>query len=248
MTGWKRLALTNVGHFTTMLVADGRVRGLSLHLDRLVDDCAVVFGTRLSREHVRERIRLATVDRPGPVTVRVTVADPAQSLHRPSAPADPQVLLTTRPAPPPDLPPLRLCSTRYARDLPAVKHTGLFGALHERRRAQLAGYDDALFVTAAGLVTEGPTWNVGFLAGDRLIWPQAEVLSGVTMRLLSAARPGPVRTEPVPLSELDEMAAVVAVNAAGIRVVTAVDARRFGPHPAVERLREAYAGVVPEVL
>jgi hypothetical protein len=41
-------------------------------------------------------------------------------------------------------------SVPYERDLPEVKHTGLFGAPHARRAAQIAGYDDALFVGRNG--------------------------------------------------------------------------------------------------
>jgi hypothetical protein len=43
--------------------------------------------------------------------------------------------------------------------MPLVNHVGLFGALHARRLAQLAGADDALFHDAADLVCEGPTWR-----------------------------------------------------------------------------------------
>ena len=38
MTAIESLALTNYGHFTTMRVEDGRVRGLGMHLDRLVSE------------------------------------------------------------------------------------------------------------------------------------------------------------------------------------------------------------------
>ncbi|CAM5600180.1 hypothetical protein SGLAM104S_07946 [Streptomyces glaucescens] len=73
----------------------------------------------------------------------------------------------------------------YERDVPQVKHVGLFGALHARRTAQLAGYGDALFVDRDGRVSEGTTWNVGFVDRDgTVVWPRAEVLPGVTMELL----------------------------------------------------------------
>ena len=39
----KALALINYGHFTSMRVDDQRVRGLSLHLERLMRDCRRVF-------------------------------------------------------------------------------------------------------------------------------------------------------------------------------------------------------------
>lgn len=51
------LALYNYGHFTSMLVSDGRVRGLSFHLRRLVNDCRTLFATDLDRSTVRKLVR-----------------------------------------------------------------------------------------------------------------------------------------------------------------------------------------------
>src|SRR4051794_27900920 len=99
MTAIETLALTTYGHFTTMLVEDGRVRGLGLHLDRLVRDCATLFAAELCTETLRERIRTALAGIQGPITVRVSVVDPALPLARPAAPASPELLITTRPAP-----------------------------------------------------------------------------------------------------------------------------------------------------
>ncbi|NBE83981.1 aminotransferase class IV [Micromonospora rubida] len=250
MTAVDNLALTNYGHFTTMRVQDGAVRGLSLHLDRLVTDCATVFGAELSPGYVRGRIRAAIAGAEAPLTVRVTVADPGLRIGRPAAPADPQVLVTTRAATPQWQPPMRVRSTTYIRDVPAVKHTGLFGPLFERRRAQLDGYDDALFTDGDGRVGEGPTWNVGFVDGDTVVWPLADVLAGVTVRLLAAAHDGPQRTEPVELSRLSGMATAFATNAAGgIRPIAAVDGVTFATgHPIIGLLCRRYAEVVPEAV
>jgi branched-subunit amino acid aminotransferase/4-amino-4-deoxychorismate lyase len=68
----KALALYNYGHFTSMRVQDGGVRGLSLHLRRLVDDCRALFDAELDPGRVRlVRHALRDVDRP--TVVRVTV-------------------------------------------------------------------------------------------------------------------------------------------------------------------------------
>jgi branched-subunit amino acid aminotransferase/4-amino-4-deoxychorismate lyase len=250
MTAIEALALTNYGHFTTMRVEDGRVRGLGLHLDRLVRDCVTLFDAQLSAEHVRERIRHAVAGTRAPLTVRVTVFDPALPLSRPAAPADPQVLVTTRAATPERLPALRVRATRYVRDLPAVKHTGLLGPLHQRRRAQLDGYDDALFTDADGLVSEGVTWNIGFFDGESLVLPAAEVLPGVTMALLRDTHDGPVRTEPIGPARLGGMQMAFATNAAGgVRAIRSVG-RTVWPaeHPVLDQLRAAYARVEPDRL
>ncbi|MEK8144253.1 aminotransferase class IV [Streptomyces sp. M10(2022)] len=53
------LALTNYGHFTSMRVDEGRVRGLSLHLERLRRDCRSLFGVDLDLQRVRELARRA---------------------------------------------------------------------------------------------------------------------------------------------------------------------------------------------
>ncbi|MEV6209962.1 aminotransferase class IV [Kitasatospora sp. NPDC051914] len=236
------LALTNYGHFTTMRVADGRVRGLRLHLDRLDRDCRELFGTALDLERVRTYARRAAPPA-GEAVVRVTVFDPELDLGRIGARARPRVLVTTRPAGPAGLPPLRVRTVRYERDAPHIKGVGLFGALRERRAAQAAGYDDALFTDASGAVSEGGTWNIGFVRGGEVVWPEAEVLRGTTMELLQAAHPWRAERVPGP----DGFEAAIAANAVvGVRAVTAVDSTALAAaHPVLEALRAAY-GAVPE--
>ncbi len=248
MTATDDPAMTAYGHFTTMRVEHHAVRGLGLHLHRLVTDCAAVFSADLCPAHVRRRLRTATAE--GPLTVRVTVTDPHLPLTHPAAPAHPHVAVTTRAPATQTPPPLRVRSTTYERDAPTIKHTGLFGALYERRRAQLAGYDDALFTNHDGLVSEGVTWNIGFIRHDTIVWPQADVLPGVTMRLLAAAHHGPQRTEPVHLSHLPRMTAAFATNAVGaIRPLAAIDHTSYPTdHRVLTRLREQYAHVVPETI
>ncbi|MER8182303.1 aminotransferase class IV [Kitasatospora sp. NPDC094015] len=244
------LAMTNYGHFTTLRVADGQVRGLDLHLARLVRDCRLVFGAELDPELVRARLRAAVADAPGPVTARVTVFDPDLTLERPGAPADPRVLVTLRPAAPAALPPLRVRSTTYRRELAQVKHTGLFGLLHERRLAQLAGFDDALLTGPGGVVREGATWNILFHDGERLVAPEAEQLPGITAALIARAHGGPQRSERVTLDGLGRFEAACATNAGfGIRPIAAVDGVEFDPgHPVLARLREEYLALPAEQL
>jgi branched-subunit amino acid aminotransferase/4-amino-4-deoxychorismate lyase len=241
------LALTNYGHFTTMRVHEGRVRGLTLHLDRLVRDCWLLFGCALDHEVVRQEIR-AALGGPEPMTVRVSVCNPAFSLVSPAKKGRPEVIVTTRPACSEDLPPLRVRSAPYRRDVPAVKHAGLFGPLFERRQAQLADYDDAVFMTDNGLLSEGVTWNLGFLDGDTLVWPAAEALPGVTAALLTTAHQGPVRVEPVSLDRLPRMAAAFATNSGtGVRAIGEIDGFTWSSeHPALATLRAEYATIEAE--
>jgi branched-subunit amino acid aminotransferase/4-amino-4-deoxychorismate lyase len=99
----------------------------------------------------------------------VTVFGPALELGHPGTNAHPHLLITTRPAAPTRLAPLRLRSARYRRKMPAVKHTGLFGALSQRRIAQRSGYHDVLFTDAGGTISDGATANIGALTGEEII-------------------------------------------------------------------------------
>jgi branched-subunit amino acid aminotransferase/4-amino-4-deoxychorismate lyase len=237
----KALALTNYGHFTSMRVDDRRVRGLELHMERLARDCRTVFGTDLDTSRVREYARRALTDRDGSFVVRISVFDPDLEMGRPGAPATPHILVTTRPTGPLSLPPLRVKSIPYVRDLPSVKHLGLFGALHARRAAQLDGYDDALFHGPDGLVSEGGTWNVGFVDTDgTVVWPKADVLPGVTMALLQHAQPH--ATRPVEVDGLTGMQAAFATNTSiGVRPIAAVgDIALSTNHSVLTAMRDAY--------
>ncbi|MFI9359507.1 aminotransferase class IV [Kitasatospora sp. NPDC053057] len=242
------LGLLNYGHFTTLRVEAGGVRGLALHLDRLVRDCRMLFAAELDRAVVRERIRAVLPADGAPVIVRVTVYDPALGLERPAATADPALLVTTRPAATAEPAPLRVRTVAHRRELPEVKHVGLFGLVHHRRTAQLAGYDDVLLTDDDGLVTEGATWNVGFLAGDRLVRPAGPSLPGVTEKLLAGAYDGPQSREPVRAADLARFDAAFALNAGvGLRPLAAVDGTAFDPaHPLLAELRAAYLGIAAD--
>lgn len=245
----RTLALTNYGHFTSMRVEDQRVRGFSRHLERLARDCRAVFGAALDPDRVRRYVRDAVGGRPGTFVVRVTVFDPALDIGRPVTADDPHVLVTHRPAGASPLPPLRVKTVRYQRELAHVKHTGLFGALHHRRVAQLDGFDDALFVGPDGLVSEGGTWNVGFVDADGgVVWPKADVLPGVTMALLQEVHPHAVAS--VGAEELGRVQGAFATNTTiGVRTIGAIDDRRLSAEQSVlAELRRAYLGVRGERL
>ncbi|MDT3441382.1 aminotransferase class IV family protein [Pseudofrankia sp. BMG5.37] len=248
------LALVNYGHFTSMEVADGRVRGLSLHLERLVRDCRQLFDAELDPDRVRHLIRRAMAGTTAPVVVRVTVFDPDLRLGRLGADAVPRLLVTTRPAPRPAAaaapPGLRLRSACYRRDLPEVKHVGLFGALRLRRAAQRAGYDDAVFTDAGGVLSEATTSNLGFVTGGRVLWPSAECLPGVTMRLIDQELGADATTTAVTLADLPHLDGAFATNAAtGVRPVAAIDDVRWpGDHPFTRALARRYEAIPPEPL
>lgn len=244
------LALTNVGHFTSMRVdADGTVRGLSLHMERLVRDCGIVYGADLDTGRVRDYVRQVLRGQDTPCVVRVTVYDPKVEMAHPANADEPHVLVSVRGAGAIPPQPLRAMSVPYERDLPEVKHAGLFGALHARRAAQLAGFDDALFVGPDGFVSEGGTWNVGFVDHDgTVVWPQAPVLPGVTMALLQ--QHAEHRITPVTLEQAKGMAAGFATNTSiGVRALRAIDETELpAEQAALSQLQQTYLSIPGETL
>lgn len=241
------LALTNYGHYTAMRVDDGAVRGLTHHLERLVNDCRRVLGAELDRETVHGYIAHAIDGLSGSFNVRVTVYDPGLDMAHPGDSAKPHVLVTTRPTSTLPAPPLRAGVASYVRDHPEAKHIGLFGALAHRRAVQLRGFDDVLFSDPQQMVTEGATWNVGFYDGQNVIWPDAAVLPGITMTLLQQVHDDTV-IRPIALAELGGMQAAFATNVTvGVRALTAVESIEFpAEHPIIDVLRDEFAEIPPE--
>ncbi|MFV0132013.1 aminotransferase class IV family protein [Streptomyces sp. HMX87] len=242
------LALTNLGHFTSMRVgADGAIRGLALHMERLVRDCKMVRNADLDTERVREYVRHALDGQSRPCVVRVTIYDPKAEMAHPADAHDPHVLVSVRGAGALPAEPLRAKSVVHERELPEVKHLGLFGALYARGTAQRADFGDALFIGRDGLVSEGGTWNVGFVDQEgTVVWPEAPVLPGVTMGLLRQHVEHRVAT--VSLEQAKGMAAVFATNTSiGVRPLSAIDATEFpAGHPVLRRLQETYLSIPGE--
>ncbi len=179
------------GHYTVLPIRDGKVRGLALHMERLQRNTQALYGRELDTSRVRAFVRHA-LDALDATTTATAFAVWVEVYSRPHR-SDPSrangeldILVTVRPMPNDEPTPLRVRSTRYERDLPAVKHTGTFGLNYEYRRALLDGFDDALFADASGRISEGTGWNVGFFDGTRIIWPGAAALPGVAMQLVQA--------------------------------------------------------------
>ncbi|MFE4665429.1 aminotransferase class IV family protein [Streptomyces sp. NPDC056716] len=245
------LALTSYGHFTSMRVdADHRIRGLSLHLERLVRDSTAVFGVPVDTGRVRDLIGEALRGRRGgPCVVRVTHFDPTVDMGHPEKATAPQIMVTVRPAGQLPPPPMSVMSVRYERDLPEVKHCGLFGALHARRSARLKGFDDALFIGPDHHVSEGGTWNVGFIdETGTIIWPEGPVLPGVTAALLRDRTD--YKVAPVTLDEAKTMPVAFATNTSiGVRALSAIDDTPLtAEHPTLNTLRETYLSIPGEEL
>ncbi|QRP49222.1 aminotransferase class IV [Amycolatopsis sp. FDAARGOS 1241] len=229
-------ATGSYGHFTAMQVRDGRVRGLAHHLTRLVTSTELLFGSDLDVDLVRGHVRRLVAGR-GALSVRVLVFSRSSEEDPVMAP---EVLVRTGPPREHVADPIRLRSVRYERDLPEVKHTGTFGLIHHSRQAVLAGYEDALFVDHSGHISEASIWNVGFLEGDTVVWPDAAVLPGITYLVLrdrlAAAGVAQV-TRKVHPRELPGFDAVFLTNSETVgRPVASVDDVVLRNDPAAARL------------
>jgi branched-subunit amino acid aminotransferase/4-amino-4-deoxychorismate lyase len=179
-----RVATWNYGHFTSMQVREGSVRGLDLHLRRLGGASLTLFGEGVESDDDRIRelirhalgderdasVRVAFVPRVGapPLStdVMVSVSDPVSDAPRPA---------------------LRVRTSLYERELPHLKHVATMGLTYQWLQAQAAGFDDVLFVGRDGGLREGSVWNIAFWDGQQVVWPEADVLPGITMQLLQGA-------------------------------------------------------------
>ncbi len=242
-------ALVNYGHFTSLQVRGGAVQGLHLHLRRLEEATRALFGTALDPEAVRGWMRAALAAAGvGDASLRVTVFSQRFDFRRPLLPVPTDVLVAVSAPARPPAQPWRVRGVVYERDLPEIKHVGTFGAFAQRRQALDAGFDDALFVTRDGLVSEGTTWNLALLVGATVVWPQAPRLHGVTAQLLRGEL-GPDEARAVTVSELDGVQGAIACNATGIWPLGGIDGRELpGSGAFCRRARQALAAVPSEPL
>ncbi|MCM4077656.1 aminotransferase class IV [Paractinoplanes hotanensis] len=246
-----RLASVNYGHFTSMQVRDRSVRGLGLHFARLADANEEFFGWRaeLDDEHRLRELILRALGDARDASVRVSYVPGAD----PAGPPD-VVVAVSEPASDEPSPPLRVrIDPDFRREWPEHKHSATMSLFRAQRLARSAGYDDALSVGPDRLVREGTVWNVAFFTGDQVIWPQAPMLRGVTMVLLQIAltmRGVPWTMRPVPMSELLDFTAAVAVNSRIVRqeIASIDDLTYSAGDKLAELLGEAYASVPYDAL
>ncbi len=232
------LAQVNYGHFTTMQVRERRVRGFGLHLQRLATATRELFGSNLDINRVRAQVRQVLGDEP--TSLRITVFSRALDRACPERPVGADVLIATSPARAPRSGPLRLRSIRHERVLPHIKHIGMFDLLHLWRQARIAGFDDVVLTTAAGEIAEGSTWNIGFWDGQRVIWPSAPVLPGITLQLLdSGFREQGIESvmRPVLCEQLAGFRSAFMVNSGSIGpMIESIDAQRFDIDGELQRM------------
>ncbi|MEU0686024.1 aminotransferase class IV family protein [Streptomyces uncialis] len=207
------LAFAGHAHFTAMQVRDGRVRGLDLHLERLRSASVELFGRALPEDRVRALLRTALADGPADVSLTATVYSPAGEFT--AADAEPEVLVRTGEPSSGPPGPLALAVVGHERFLPTVKHVGEVAKTHLLRRAVEQGFDDAAFTDRAGGFSEATIWNLAFWDGTSVLWPDAEMLRGTTMGIVSRrleALDVPQRVARITPDDVPELAGAVVMN------------------------------------
>lgn len=238
------LALAHYGAYTSFRVERVGVRGLDLHLSRLGRQAVELFGVAPTEARFRDRIASALNGRLD-AFLRVSLFS-RHITHRDAGwIGEPSILVMVADPPGPLQGPLRLQLRRYQRESPELKHTATFGLMRARRLARAEGYDDALFVDASGRISEGSLWNIGFLSGDQVIWPQAPMLAGVAQALMDRGLAGQgfaCRTEVVTVHDLAGFdGAVITNSATPACAVASIGDLTFTPNESrVGRLAAAY--------
>jgi branched-subunit amino acid aminotransferase/4-amino-4-deoxychorismate lyase len=216
-------ALVNYGHFTSLQVRDHAVQGLDLHLARLSHATRELFGSELDMAQVRAwMVQALRQAGQGDASLRVTVYSRHFDFRNPLA-AVPVDVLVAASAPVTLTASKRVRSVAWQRELPQIKHVGTFGLFAERRAAMAEGFDDVLFVTVDGEMSEGSTWNLAVHDGERLLWPQAPALCGTAEALLKQHWPGAQATQPLRLADMAGVKAAFACNASGLWALEAID-------------------------
>ncbi|MEV0390319.1 aminotransferase class IV [Nonomuraea sp. NPDC050643] len=228
----RRLLGSRYGHFTAMQVRDRRVRGLGLHFERLERAGLELFGTGLDRAAVLESIRAVLGDARD-ASVRVYVLD-----------SDGPRVVTTAASPHEPLKgPLKVKPVVYQRYLAHIKQASGFQQAHIGRVVAREGFDEALLTTADGLISEGSITNLGGFDGGRLVWPDAPMLHGITMRLLERMDV-PQERRPLRVADLTGLDQVFLCNSWGVMEVGEVDGVPLRQDAGLmARVREHYEGV-----
>lgn len=237
-------ALVNYGAYTSFRVESGGARGLDRHLARLDASAVELFGEPVGEPRLREAVRVALGDQ-SEAWLRVSLFAPEISHREVEWRGRPKVMVGLFDPPAPLAQSVRAQPQVHQRLSPHLKHVATLELVQARRTARASGFDDALFVNASGLISEGTLWNIGFVIGDQVIWPDAPILEGVTQALISehlGAFGMTSAVERVHLTDLSRFEAAFLCNSATPAcAITAIGDHAFGARPdLIERLTKTW--------
>lgn len=223
------LLLGSFGCFTTFVAVDGAVLAWQRHLDRLVDGVRELWGHRLDVDAFSAVLRThLAAETSRASSVRVSLYPETFDRDRPVDTSGCRVLVSSSPQRFP-FEPVTDFSVRtvdQARSMAHLKSTDVLMQFTARRRAQLDGFDDALFVVG-DRVLEGTTWSVLVWFDDRVVSPVGELLESTTVSQMHRVAPAvgvELERRAVTLAEVRHARLVTAVNVnAPARAITRVD-------------------------
>jgi len=216
------------GVFTSLVVTDGRTRGLAAHLDRLAASVARLYQKDLPASLPADLAR-CLAGRPAG-RLRITVRPVGGPLQ-----ATVEVVPLT---PPPDAVTLRPVTVSGGIGAHKYRDRRLLAAL--TRQARLASAEQLLLTDDTGELLETDRANLFAVADGVLLTPPADgrLLPGTTRAaIIQAARDSGIKVgfKPLTLDQLQAASEVFVTNAvAGILPVTAVLPGAVGPDSAVD--------------
>ena len=240
----RRMAMINYGALTSFSYQAGGVRGLDLHLERLIASGQELFGQQIDKSNILNSLRIA-LEAVDEAWVRVTLTAPDLSMRTPEQAGDVVVGVWVS-APANALADgQRLSAIAHQRELAHLKHMGTTGIIHARRKARMDGFDDALLISASGQILEGTVWNIGLISGDAVVWPTGDILDGVSRRLIEkglSARGITQSFEAVSLKDISRFEAAFLCNAATPAAsISAIDGYAFdAEHPMLAIIHDAW--------
>lgn len=245
--------LNGYATFTSMQVEAGGVRGLDLHIARLRDSANALFGAAPAESRLRDLMRAALAGAPDRVSLRVQLYLPSVTPRRPDPRGVPSILVRVSDPLPPIRGNLRLGLVPFQRESPRLKHVATFGATQVARQARQAGFDDALFVDTAGLVSEGSIWSLGLVQDGRIIWPKAMRLASTGQALISQGLDLVglnEQTRPVHVDELGRFQHAFIVNSATpVCPVQSIGTQELADNPGLmDQLQAAWATNAPQAI
>ena len=204
------------GAYTSFRVEDGAVRGLDLHLSRLSAWAVALFGGDIDRAAVMAGLVQALSGQER-AWIKINLFSDQITPRTPEAVVRPSVLISVTPAPAPLSAGGRCLGIAHERYRPEIKHVATFDLIHARREARIQGYDDVVLINRHGHLTEGGTWNLGFVRGQTVVWPVGPMLDGVAQIMIKQGLADlgiEQRHEVVDLDALRIMDAAFACNSA----------------------------------